>query len=105
MLHLRKKSYYFKDFYVLVLKLLTNFDVNLMSFLSLPKTIDFFLCPFERSSRDRKSSDQRHPVSFFEADVRSFEIRMTAWGKRNQNWDTLSYDFPQTVLGRVKNYA
>ena len=31
---------------------------------SLPKTIEFFLCSFERGSRNRQSTNQRHPVYF-----------------------------------------
>ena len=45
---------------------------------NLPKTIEFSLRSFECSSRDHQSSDQRHLVYFFEADVRTFKIRITA---------------------------
>ena len=33
-----------------------------VKYFNLPKTIKFFLCSFESSSRNRWSSDQRHPT-------------------------------------------
>ena len=54
--------------------------------ISLPKTVEFFPVSFERNSRNLRVRINAIKFIFFEADVRPFEIRITVWCKRNQNW-------------------
>ena len=53
---------------------------------SLPKTIEFFFVLSNAVTKIVRVRIKAFRFIFFEADVRTFEIRITAWRNRNQNW-------------------